>query len=431
MIEMNEQAKLNLRLTFLLSLGYFSNFMARTLYNAQVPITLFEYLGSYGYVGFWMAIFSITSIVIIPIMGSVSDNTRTKYGRRMPFLIVGIPVSAIFFVLISTINPSTDPLWLLLLYMFFFNVAMACFRAQAIALMPDFTKPVHRSKGSAIFYFMAGFGSIVAYILNYILIPINLTLAFLTIAVLMLFCLIIMMYTVKEKDSYSYRQILEMEKNGEKIKRKEGPFQSLIDSFREIATSKDKSVFALLLGIILCFCGWSALNALSSVYFADVLGMERGMAGTMLIFISISYIIMTIPSGILATKIGRRLTIKIGLIITAFGIILGYLFQTPTMIIIGFIIAGIGFSFVTIHNIVILWELVPSQKRTGTYSGIYFLAVFIGSIFGPIIVGFITDFLGNVTFFLIISIFFLADLVCMFFVKRGEAGDAEVPAEIN
>jgi MFS family permease len=257
------------------------------------------------------------------------------------------------------------------------------------------------------------------------LIPINLTLAFSTVAVLMLFCLMIMMFTVKEKDSYGYQQILEMEKKGEKVKREEGPFQSLIDSFREIATSKDKSIIALLLGIILCFCGWTALNALSSVYFADVLGMERGMAGTMLIFLSISYIIMTIPSGIIATKIGRRITIKIGLIITAFGIILGYLFQTPMMIIIGFIIAGIGFSFVTIHAVVILWELVPSQKMTGTYSGIYFLAVFLGAILGPIIVGFMTDFLGNVTFFLIISIFFLGDLVCMFFVKRGEAGDIE------
>ena len=97
--------------------------------------------------------------------------------------------------------------------------------------------------------------------------------------------------------------------------------------------------------------------------------------------------------------------IKIGLILFAVGMMIGYLFQTPMMIIIGFIIAGIGFAFVNTLAVVVLWELVPTEKRTGTFTGIYFLAIFCGAIFGPVIVGFLTDILGNVALLLIISIF--------------------------
>ncbi len=421
---MNEQEKFNLRLTFFLGLGFFTNMLVWTLFFAQVPITLFEYLGSYGLVGLWISMFNVIAIIMVPVFSSISDNTRSKYGRRMPYLMVGIPISAIIFVLISTINPknpNTDPLWLLLLYIFFFNVVMSSFRGQTIALMPDFTKPVHRSKGYAIFNFMAGLGTIIAYTVNYLLVPISVFLAFFTIAVIMIFSLLIMMITVKEKNSYSYQQILELKNEvGKKIKRLESPFQSIIESFKYILTSKDKSALAILLAIFLWSCGLSALRALFSVYATDVLNMERGFAGTMLLFYAIPFFLMTIPSGIIATKIGRRLTIKIGLISLFFGMIIGYLFQNPTMIIIGLIIAGAGFALVNINAVVILWDLVPSKTKAGTYTGIYFLVIFLGGLFGPVIVGFAVDFFGNAIFLLIISIFIIASLICIFFVKSGE-----------
>lgn len=429
---MNEQEKFKVKLTFSLSLGFFSNQLAWTLFDAQVPITLFQYLGSYGLVGFWMAVDTLIAIILIPIMGSVSDNTRTKYGRRMPYIMLGIPISAIFFVLISTINPNADPLWLLLLYMVCFYVVMMSFRAQTIALMPDFTKPVHRNKAYAIFNLMAGIGTLLASVLNFILVPISLVIAFLTIAIIMIFCLIIMVITIKEKDAYVYQQILEMEKTeGEKAKREEGPFQGLVESIRYIGKSEDKSAIAILLGIFLWFCGWYALASLLSVYAVDVLGMERGPAGSMIFFASLPFLLMTVPAGIIATKVGRILPIKIGLTLFAIGMMIGFLFQTTMMIIIGLIIAGIGFAFVNTLAVVVLWELVPTEKRTGTFTGIYFFAIFSGASVGPITAGFMMDFFGSAILLLVIALFYIGGLVCMFFVKRGEVGDIKATLDID
>ena len=174
----------------------------------------------------------------------------------------------------------------------------------------------------------------------------------------------------------------------EKEKREEGPFQGLVESLRYIAKSEDKSAIAILLGIFLWFCGFYALRSLFSVYAVEVLGMERGPAGSMLLFMSLPFLLMTVPAGIIATKWERRLPIKIGLILFVIGMILGFLVQTPTMIIIGLIIAGIGFAFVNTLAVVVLWELVPTEKRTGTFTGIYFFAIFLGATVGPVTTGF-------------------------------------------
>jgi MFS family permease len=284
--------------------------------------------------------------------------------------------------------------------------------------MPDFIKPVNRSKGYAVFNFMASIGSILAFIISFFLVPISLTLGFLMIAIIMVMCLILMLLKINENDSYGYQLIIEMDKK--KDNNNDGPFQSLIENISNILRSKDKSAIAILLAIFLYSAGYYGLRSLFSVYATDILKLERGPAGTLLIFLSLSFLLMTIPSGIIGTKIGRKLTIKIGLIQFFFGMVLCHLFQTPLMIIIGLILAGAGFSFIVIHVVVILWELLPSSKNTGTSTGLYFLAIFIGAIIGPILIGFIIDFLGTNFFFLIISLFFMAALASIFFVREGE-----------
>ena len=251
--------------------------------------------------------------------------------------------------------------------------------------------------------------------------PISLTLGFLTIAIIMVICLIIMSLKIDENKSYGYQLIIEMEKKTDN--NTDGPFQSLIENIRYILRSNDKSAIAILIAIFLYSAGLYGLRSLFSVYATDVLKLERGPAGTLLVFLSLSFLLMTIPSGIIGTKIGRKLTVKIGLVKFIFGMILCHLFQTPLMIIIGLIIAGSGFSFVVIHVVVILWELLPSSKNTGTSTGLYFLAIFIGAIIGPILIGFIIDSLGTNLFFLIVSLFFTAALASILFVKGGETGD--------
>ncbi|MFX1557604.1 MAG: MFS transporter, partial [Promethearchaeota archaeon] len=238
----NTKYKFRVGQTFIIGLAFFSSEIAWALYNAQVPLLLEGYLTLQFLVGFWMALDNIIGVIIQPIMGSISDNTRTKLGRRMPYLIIGIPLGALFFSLI----PTQTSLIMLLLWMFFFGLSMGFYRAQAVSIMPDFVRPVHRSKGNAIINLMGGIGVAFGYGFSLLLSLFGLQTLFLIISIIMVVALFILLWRIKEKDSYSYQLILEMEaKEGAKIKEKKST-PGLIESVKDIMQEEDKSTLFIL-----------------------------------------------------------------------------------------------------------------------------------------------------------------------------------------
>jgi MFS family permease len=353
-------------------------------------------------------------------MGSISDNTRTKFGRRMPYLLIGIPIGAIFFALI----PWQTSLLTLIIYMFFFGLAMGFYRSQAVSLMPDFVRPVHRSKGNAIINLMGGLGVAFGYGFSALLALIDRAWIFLLISIIMLIALLVLFLTVKEKNSFSYKVILELEgEKGEKIK-EEKTKPGLIESIKDIASEKDKSTLFILLAIFCWFIGYQGIVALVSVYGVAVLEYPEWLAGFLPFIVTVPLLISIYPLSLLPAKIGRRMTIKIGVIIWTAMLILGFflgLIKAPLAIMaIPLALLGIGWAMINTNSIVIVWELAPTQKKIGTYTGLYYFFSYMAAILGPMIVGGLTDLLGIPFLMLNGAIFFILAFIMMLFVKRGE-----------
>jgi MFS family permease len=172
------QEKLNIKLTFLIGFAFFCTQISWSMYNAQVPISLLAYIGSIALVGLIMGLDNLVGVFVQPVMGNVSDNTRTKWGRRMPYIMIGIPTSALFFALIA----FETSLWSLLFFMFCFIIAMSFYRSQTVALMPDFIQPQHRSKANSIINMMSAISLVGASIISILLVDISLQLAFITVS---------------------------------------------------------------------------------------------------------------------------------------------------------------------------------------------------------------------------------------------------------
>jgi len=291
--------------------------------------------------------------------------------------------------------------------------------------MPDFVVPIHRTKGNAIINLMGGLGAVIAYIFGLLLIiegrPETIAFAFLLTAVIMVVSLILVLFTVKEKDSYSYKLILEMEaKDGHKIKeKKEKP--GLVESFKDILAEDDKSTLFMLLAIFSWFLAYQALEALFTLYAWDVLNIGRGPAAGMLLFVALPFIFMAFPAGILGAKIGRRTTIKIGLIMFIIACFIIFFIPNPIVIIICLIFAGCGWAFININSIVIVWEMAPTVEKIGTYTGVYYFFSFLAAIIGPFVVGLFIDLTASTWLFFICSWFFILAFIFMTLVKRGEA----------
>jgi len=287
--------------------------------------------------------------------------------------------------------------------------------------MPDFIQPQHRSKANSIITMMGALSLVGASLISMFLVDISLQLAFITVSVIMIIACIVLILTVKEKNAYNYQLLLQTEKEiGEKVK-KESEKVGLKASFKDVLEEDDKSTITMLFAIFFISVGWAALNALLSAYGINVLGLTRGQAGGLMLYGAIAFLVSAFPLAVLAEKYGRRLFIKIGLFIFSSCLIIGFFFRSllVTQIVILFI--GVAYACILVNTIVIIWGLAPSEKKIGTYTGMYYLFAFSAEIFGPGLVGLLTDLTGWEYFFLNASIFLMVALILMFFVKREEA----------
>lgn len=420
MSESEKKSKFRAGQTFTIGLAFFSSEIAWALYNAQIPLLLGTYLTSFFLIGLLMALDNMIGVIIQPIMGSISDNTRTKFGRRMPYLIIGVPLGALFFSLI----PTQTSLPMLIIFLFLFGTSMGFYRAQAVSLMPDFVRPENRSKGNAIINLMGGLGVAIGYGMSILLDIVGLQMLFLIISIIMVIALLALLWRIKEKDSYSYQLILEMEaKEGEKIK-KEKTTPGLIESIKDIAGEEDKSTIFILLAIFCWFIGYQGIVALISIYGVQVLGYSDALAGFLPFIVTVPLLLTIYPLSYLPGKIGRRTTIKIGVILWTVMLVIGFfmgLAQVSLAIIaIPLAFLGIGWAMINTNSIVIVWELAPTEKKIGTYTGLYYFFSYMAAILGPMIVGGLTDILGIPFLLLNGAIFFVLAFIMMLFVKRGE-----------
>jgi len=83
---------------------------------------------------------SIEGAIIQPTIGALSDRTRTRLGRRRPFILVGIPLSAALFLFASTQHEVLGLTLAIFLFSIFFNAAADPY----VALLADITTPDER-----------------------------------------------------------------------------------------------------------------------------------------------------------------------------------------------------------------------------------------------------------------------------------------------
>lgn len=143
--------KLDYRKTFLIGFGFFASSLAWSLYNTFVPILLKErYIESTALIGFIMTIDNIFGVVFQPLIGQVSDRTRTRFGKRMPYIVLSVPICALAFMFI----PRTTSLTAMMAVIILFNLVMSLWRSPVVALMPDLSPPILRSKANGVINMM-------------------------------------------------------------------------------------------------------------------------------------------------------------------------------------------------------------------------------------------------------------------------------------
>ena len=86
---------------------------------------------------------SLAGAFVQPIVGAVSDRTRTRIGRRKPFFIAGVALTSASLLYLAGFPPLVPMLAVLSVNAFFLNVAVDPYTA----LMADIVPPRQRGDG--------------------------------------------------------------------------------------------------------------------------------------------------------------------------------------------------------------------------------------------------------------------------------------------
>lgn len=392
--------KLDIKKTFLLGLGFFSVSLVWPLYNVYVPLFLRDFLDSQFQINAIMTLDNILAVSLIPFVAAMSDRTHTRFGRRMPYLMVGIPLSAVAFILL----PNYTSFLNFMLIITVLNFAMAIFRAPTVALMPDITPAPLRSEANGIINFMGGLASVFVLIGGAMLYKANHNYPFIFTAIMMIFALLMLLKFIKEPAI------------GEKAAEEK---ISLISSVKELLQDSDRTTLYILLAIFFWFVGYQGVEATFSNYCVHFLGLEASDASLILGFFALSFLVFAIPAGFIGTKLGKRKTILIGLVGDIFVFLLlatvGTLFPFNQILMMGLmLIGGFFWALININSYPMVVERT-SEAKIGIYTGLYYFSSSLAAITGPLFIGGLIDLISfKVTF--VFTAF--AYLIAWIFIKQ-------------
>ncbi len=320
-------------------------------------------LDNYTYSIIMLVFYNIWNALNDPIFGWISDRTRTKWGRRIPFIRIFTPIWMISTIFLFFPYLSVDQIGLAIWFTFFLLLFDTCYTMVAgcyNALMPELTTlTTERTKISMISQVFSIVGIAASFIFP-LLFKNNLFMFFLFIIIssaISMIVLLIPSLLIRERGLYEEEESM-------------GLGKALIESI------KNRPFMA--------FVGWNFMQQfMSSIIVANVIFyathvLQTSSLGAMLLFVAL--FITLLPGFFIWVNVSKKIGVKATVIYSALFIIVGlfllfilgsdYIFSFIILAICGFGLAGpLIFSNVMIAECTDWDELRTNQRREAMYFG--------------------------------------------------------------
>lgn len=418
--------KLNYKRTFLIGFAFFGILLLWQVYDSWCPTFLTDIFARRMYgissaelkagaankilnvqwiVGIIMACDNLAALILLPIFGSLSDETVTPIGKRMPYILAGTLVAAVAFPFIPLFFHYNNIVGMVII-MAIVLMFMMMYRNPAVALMPDITPKPLRAKANGVINIMGYFGGAFATVLgiflklsDYINAPDSarklwtIEIPFCVASLLMVISAFVLFATIKEnKLAEELKDELEL---GERLAAVETP----IDDDGPMSPANKKMLLAILSAEFLWFMADNAIGTYIGNYVIYYLNSVSSATMYLTIIGGLASVVGFAIAGGIADKIGRKWTISAGLGITVVALaVMCFVGPThnvtgangeysfPALLLAVWAIKGFGMALVHNCSFPMVVELC-SSKNIGKFTGYYYAASMSAQTVTPVLLG--------------------------------------------
>ena len=391
--------KLDTKRTVLIGFGFMSILAFWQFYDQVIPHLLENVFGLRTFTtNAIMSIDNVSSLVLLPLFGTLSDKTKTPLGRRTPYILFGTLVAVCLMgVLAAATAKNSFPLFFAALLALL--VTMSTYRSPAVAYMPDVTPKPLRSKANAIINLVGYIGGIFSTLMMMILLRSeknadgssqyaadqSFTPIFVVVAVFMLVSVLIMVLTTHEN-----KLVAKTRKEVEASEGEDAP----VSKGGKLPKPVFRSLVLILLSVFLWYMAYNAVTTAFSRYCVAVWGADLGTSSGYLMCATIVAILAFVPLGVLSSKAGRKKTILLGILLMSVCYLSACFItaQTPIMYAL-FGLVGIGWAAINVNSFPMVVEM-STAGDTGKYTGYYYAFSMAAQICTPLLSGLLIDNLG-------------------------------------
>ncbi|MCD7972167.1 MAG: SLC45 family MFS transporter [Candidatus Azobacteroides sp.] len=418
-----------------LSFGFFGVQIAYSLQSANIS-RIFATLGAdpHNLSYFWI-LPPLMGIIVQPIVGSLSDRTWTRFGRRIPYLFIG----AIVAVIVMCLLPNAGSLHLAIGSAMIFGVIALMFLDTSInmAMQPfkmlvgDMVNEKQKGFAYSIQSFLCNAGSLVGYLFPFIftwigisnlapegVVPDSVIYSFYVGAGILILCVLYTVFKVKEMPPHQYAQFHGIEEKSEK-KEKSDYFTLLKNAPKVFWT----------VGLVQFFC-WAAFmymwtytnGAIAENVWGttDTKSAEYQTAGN---WVGVLFAVQAIGSVLWAMLIPRfksyKLAYIVSLVLGGIGFISTGFIHNQYILFVAYLLIGCAWAAMLALPFTILTNAL-SGKNMGAYLGLFNGTICLPQIVAALVGGGLLRLVGGsqVSMLVLAGVFLLLASASVFLVKE-------------
>lgn len=324
-------------------------------------------------IGIVNAFTAVASLIANLMFGNFSDRSRSRFGRRTPWILFGAVLGGVTLFLTGTTHNAV----LLTIFYCACMFGLNCMIAPMVAILSDRVPSGIRGTMSAFYGAGATIGSPIGTMLGALFIK-NLIPGFAVAGVLMFLGGVVSMLIMPKEESADF------------LPKDEGSLKDVLVSFRPPAFHGAHDFYKAFVGRFCMLVSYQMIAVYQLYIIQNYIGQSVDESAVTVSVVSMIMMVMSLVgsfiSGPISDIIGRRkVPVVVASVLFAIGIAMPWVFPSSMGMYLFAGIAGLGYAVYSAVDQALLVDVLPNKEEAGKDLGILNMATTLGQMCGPIV----------------------------------------------